>query len=142
MGVTASLAAPVGAAVARLTRMGDCKMVLVVRTDLKMSQGKVAAQACHACLAAYRAAVASTDARQQDALAVWETFGEAKITLKTSSEAELLELHRRARDGGLNAEYVRDAGHTQVAAGSVTVLAIGPDESARINAVTGHLKLL
>ena len=30
------------------------KMVMVVRTDLKMGNGKVAAQCCHACLGLYK----------------------------------------------------------------------------------------
>lgn len=53
-----------------------------------------------------------------------------------------LALHGRARAAGLIAEVIRDAGHTQVAAGSHTVLAIGPDEDSAVDAITGHLKLL
>ena len=34
-----------------------------------------------------------------------------------------------------------DAGRTQIAAGSVTVLALGPAAAADIDQVTGHLKL-
>ena len=30
------------------------KQVMVVRTDLKMGKGKIAAQCCHACLGAYK----------------------------------------------------------------------------------------
>lgn len=35
-----------------------------------------------------------------------------------------------------------DAGRTQIAAGSLTVLAIGPAPVKEVDAVTGHLKLL
>ena len=36
---------------------------------------------------------------------------------------------------------VRDAGRTQVAAGTATVLAVGPGNAALIDQLTGHLKL-
>ena len=37
---------------------------------------------------------------------------------------------------------ISDAGHTQVPAGSVTVLGIGVDTSEKINTVTGKFKLM
>ncbi|KAF9499903.1 hypothetical protein BDN71DRAFT_77125 [Pleurotus eryngii] len=45
-----------------LDPMGACKMALVVRKDLGMSAGKVAAQCSHAALACYRDLVASNPA--------------------------------------------------------------------------------
>ncbi|KAI3658019.1 hypothetical protein MP638_000576 [Amoeboaphelidium occidentale] len=113
---------------------GDMKMVLVIRTDLDMTKGKVAAQCCHACLAAYRHS-------QKDKLRIWGSAGQAKITLKCNSEEELLSLHRDATKNGLVARYIQDAGRTQIDPGTITVLAIGPDYVEMINSVTGHLKL-
>ena len=43
---------------------------------------------------------------------------------------------------GLPVFVVHDAGRTQVAAGSRTVLAIGPAAKSQVDRVTGHLKLL
>jgi len=43
---------------------------------------------------------------------------------------------------GLPTHVVRDAGRTEVAAGSVTVLAVGPGPVALIDTVTGKLRLL
>ena len=43
---------------------------------------------------------------------------------------------------GINTYLVEDAGHTQIAAGSKTVMAIGPAFSNEIDPVTEHLKLL
>lgn len=37
---------------------GECKLVLVARTDLKMGPGKMAAQCCHAAVGCARRAVA------------------------------------------------------------------------------------
>jgi len=52
-----------------------------------------------------------------------------------------LQLYESARNAGIVAAVIQDAGHTQVAAGSRTVLAIGPDVAPKIDKITGHLKL-
>ena len=57
-------------------------------------------------------------------------------------EEALLTLQAAARAEGLIAEFVRDAGHTQVTPGTATVLAIGPDDARLVDRITGHLKLL
>lgn len=43
---------------------------------------------------------------------------------------------------GINTYLVEDAGHTQISAGSKTVMSIGPAFSDEIDAITEHLKLL
>lgn len=52
------------------------------------------------------------------------------------------ELASQAIQRGLPAYIVQDAGRTQIAAGSQTVLAIGPGPKSAIDKVTGHLSLL
>jgi peptidyl-tRNA hydrolase len=47
-----------------------------------------------------------------------------------------------AAQRGLMSYIVRDAGRTQIAAGSQTVLAIGPGVKSEVDGVTGHLPLL
>ncbi|EIW64894.1 PTH2-domain-containing protein, partial [Trametes versicolor FP-101664 SS1] len=113
-----------------------CKMVLVVRTDLGMSTGKVAAQ--HATLACYKILQKTNPAL----LRHWERTGQAKIALKANSEDELLELEAIAKSLNLAARSIVDAGRTQIAAGSRTVLGIGPAPVELINKVTGKLRLL
>lgn len=109
----------------------DTKMVLVVRQDLKMGKGKAAAQCCHATLAAYK------QARRKcpDTLRVWESSGQPKITLKCDTEEELMTLLARARSLGLVSYVVADAGRTQIAAGSHTVLAVGPAPGSLVDQV-------
>ncbi|KAI8922510.1 peptidyl-tRNA hydrolase [Powellomyces hirtus] len=113
-------------------------MVLVVRTDLGMGKGKMAAQCCHAAVAAISTARRRTPA----VLRRYTRYGAAKVALKCGSEEELLDLHSKARAAGLVAEYIEDAGRTQIPEGSRTVLAIGPAPIADVDSITGHLKLL
>ena len=125
-------------AVEHIFREGDAyKMVLLIRTDVGMSKGKAAAQCAHAAIAAYRTA----HKHQPRALDAWEEDGQAKVTLKVDSDAELVELVRKARAAGVVAESIRDAGRTQLAAGTRTVAAIGPAGTRMIDLITGHLKL-
>ena len=100
----------------------DLKLVLVVRQDLKMGKGKAAAQCSHATLAAYKRA----RRKCPDRLKVWESTGQPKITLKCDSEEELMLLMVKARSLDLVSYVVADAGRTQIAPGSHTVLAVGP----------------
>ncbi|EPY51892.1 aminoacyl-tRNA hydrolase [Schizosaccharomyces cryophilus OY26] len=116
---------------------GQTKMVLVVRTDLGMTKGKIAAQCAHAALACYKLA-AATD---PELLQLWEVAGQAKITLQGQSEEQLQILQAQAMSLGLSARIVHDAGRTQIASGSATVLGIGPGPVSVINEVTGSLKL-
>ncbi|KII93424.1 hypothetical protein PLICRDRAFT_87801 [Plicaturopsis crispa FD-325 SS-3] len=118
--------------------MEPCKLVLIVRTDLKMTPGKIAAQCGHATLACYKALVKKNPKLVQH----WERIGQAKIALKANSEEQLLELEAIAKSLNLCARSIQDAGHTQVEAGSRTVLGIGPAPVNLINEVTGKLRLL
>ncbi|XP_055342769.1 peptidyl-tRNA hydrolase 2, mitochondrial-like [Paramacrobiotus metropolitanus] len=116
----------------------DCKMVFLVRMDLEMGKGKMAAQCAHAALGAYEEAIHRKDIH----LRSWKRSGQAKIALKVPDETTLITLAQNAKNSGLNTYVVRDAGRTQIAAGSVTVCAIGPGEVTAIDKITGHLKLL
>ena len=85
--------------------MEECKLVLVVRTDLKMDKGKIAAQCSHATLACYKALHAGNPAL----LRQWERSGQAKVALKCGTEEELLDLEARAKALNLCARSIRDA---------------------------------
>ncbi|KAG7384988.1 Peptidyl-tRNA hydrolase protein 2, mitochondrial [Phytophthora boehmeriae] len=114
------------------------KMVMCVRTDLKMGKGKIAAQCCHATLGAYKRALKRTP----DAVRAWEMLGQAKVCLKVDSEEEMLALAEKAAAHGLVNYVVTDAGRTQIAPDSKTVLSIGPAPLAALDGITGHLKLM
>ena len=72
----------------------------------------------------------------------WENTGCAKIAVKGESDELLTNLERKAREKGLVTYLVRDAGRTQIAAGSKTVLAIGPAPARMFDGLTDSLKLL
>ena len=55
---------------------------------------------------------------------------------------ELIEIQAKANKLGLPNYLVADAGHTQIAAGSLTVCGIGPADNDIINLITGDKKLL
>jgi len=111
--------------------------VLVVRTDLGMTSGKIAAQCSHATLACYQVLRAENPVL----LRQWERAGQTKVALRCEHEEELLLLKAQAQSLNLCARSIQDAGRTQIAAGSRTVLGIiGP--TRLVNQVTGELKLL
>ena len=56
----------------------DLKMVFLVRQDLKMKAGKIAAQVAHAALGLYDDIIFSNNKYQQEALDFWVTYGQKK----------------------------------------------------------------
>ncbi|XP_012720641.2 peptidyl-tRNA hydrolase 2, mitochondrial isoform X1 [Fundulus heteroclitus] len=116
---------------------GEFKMVLVVRNDLKMGKGKVAAQCSHAAVSAYK----QVQRRNPELLKQWEYCGQPKVVVKAPDEDTLIDLLGRAREAGLTVSLIQDAGRTQIAPGSRTVLGIGPGPADLVDGVTGDLKL-
>ncbi|XP_022043434.1 peptidyl-tRNA hydrolase 2, mitochondrial [Acanthochromis polyacanthus] len=116
---------------------GEFKMILVVRNDLKMGKGKVAAQCSHAAVSAYK----QVQRRNPELLKQWEYCGQPKVVVKAPDEDTLIDLLGRAKEVGLPVSLIQDAGRTQIAPGSRTVLGIGPGPADLIDSVTGDLKL-
>ena len=111
------------------------KQVILIREDLNLPKGKMAVQAAHASVEA----VLKSDS---DAVDKWKKEGMAKIVLKVKDEKELIKYFQQAKDSGLTASLITDAGRTVVAPGTKTAVAIGPDEGEKIDEVTGKLKIL
>lgn len=95
------------------------KQVILMRTDLGMSVGKMCAQAVHACI------LASTPT----------------VVVAVSSARELVLLTDDAGRKGLSNKQVRDAGHTEVPAGTLTCGSIYGDDK-KVDSITGALRLL
>lgn len=118
------------------------KLALVVRTDLGMAIGKTAAQASHAALKAARVSNAEEEKPRRSLIQAWRSHGEPIVVLKCDSLAHLEALHSTAEELGVHTATVKDAGRTQVAPGTVTVLAVGPAAEEVVDVITGSLKLL
>ena len=111
-------------------------MALIVRHDLNLSTGKVAVQCAHAAVSCTLAA------RKSHARLVerWRQSGARKICLKAETRSDLQMLAGRAQGAGLVVHLVKDAGHTEVEPGTITVLGIGPGPRRSIDALVGDLK--
>ena len=114
------------------------KMVIVARKDLDLSKGKLAAQVAHAAVEC----VLKAQRHAEDELEAWLGDGAMKAVLKVASEKDLYPLKAAAERAGLCTALIKDAGHTEIPAGTITVLGIGPGREAAVDGVTGHLALL
>ncbi len=114
------------------------KMVIVMRTDLDMSLGKMVAQACHAAVACSESSKRTQTKKWRN----WRDEGGKKVALEADSFEELEELAMEAERLDLIYELIQDAGHTEVPPGTTTCIGIGPNQSQLVDKVTGNLPLL
>ncbi len=118
--------------------MTEWKQVLVIRKDLNMRKGKIAAQAAHASLDA----VLEMDSRSPT-LCMWLDTGARKICVSVNSEEELVALYEHAKSEFIATSLVTDLGHTEFhGVPTKTAVAIGPATSSKVDKITGHLPLL
>jgi len=118
--------------------MGSIKQVIVVRKDLKMGTGKIAAQVGHACVLGAEHVRKSHPQWYKD----WEMAGQEKVVVKVANLDELEKIKKHVISLDLPWSEVTDAGHTQIAPGTVTCISIGPAPEEKIDKVTKDLKLL
>ena len=111
------------------------KQVILVRKDLKMPKGKLAAQVAHASVEAVRKS-------SKVQLQKWHSEGSKKVILKVKDLLELLKYEKKAQKLGLKIAIIKDAGLTFFKEPTITVLAIGPSEKEKIDKITGKLKIL
>ncbi len=114
------------------------KQVIVIRTDLKMSRGKIAVQVAHA-------AVSAAEEARKHSPSVWRNWlweGQKKVVVKVAAETTLLTLREKAERAGLPFYLIRDRGLTEVPPGTITALGIGPAKTEVVDKITGDLPLL
>jgi len=125
----------------------EVKQVIVMRHDLKMRRGKQIAQGAHASMSfiarrLQRAGSVSLDGFT-DAETAWLTGSFAKVCCRVNSEEELLAIRDKAAEASLEVHLITDSGKTEFhGVPTNTCLAIGPDDTERIDEITGQLQLL
>lgn len=110
------------------------KQVLIMREDLGMSPGKLAAQAAHCAIAAYKIALPKC-------VKEWNQKGSTKVVLAVDNEHDLLCLYKKAVAAYLPVALIADEGRTEVEPGTITGIGIGPAPNKEIDRITGQLRL-
>lgn len=131
------------------------KQMLIIRKDLNMRKGKIAAQAAHASLGIFfnmmkeNPVITNEDGSHTFTLKVdnpfmynWMMGHFRKIVLYVESEQELFDIHQKAQNAGLPCILIRDAGFTEFDGPTYTAVGIGPDDFDKINPITKDLKTL
>ncbi len=139
--------------------MYRAKMMIVMRRDLKMRKGKIAAQAGHACIEAVLSALAKegrlkdlemtpdgmslkTDGGCPTPLTEWFHHGCAKICVYVDSEEELMQIADKAAAKGVLSSVITDAGMTEFhGVPTKTCLALEPLSFEDADTLTGELPL-
>lgn len=126
------------------------KQVIVIRKDLNMRKGKMAAQAAHASNKIILDPPTTKEGFDTRALKkaysffkFWQENGMTKIVVGVNTETELLELYQKAKVNKIPVALITDAGITEFdGVETKTCIAIGPYDSETLNLFTGDLKLL
>jgi len=115
----------------------EYKLVVVVRDDIKISPGKMAAQVGHAAVSC------ALKAKEKDKklFSNWMEEGQRKVVLRISGLSELDRIERIAGSAGLITSRIIDAGLTEIPSGTVTCIGIGPSRGSDVDKITGNLKL-
>ena len=139
--------------------MDKTKQMIVVRRDLKMRKGKIAAQAGHACVTAVLMALArenrlnevradengvslAPSAHLATPLSEWFARGTAKVCVYVDSEEELLSIDRKAKEAGILSALICDNGLTEFhGQPTYTCLAFEPRTPDAVDPITGDLPL-
>ena len=116
----------------------EFKQVIVVRRDVNMGTGKIAAQVAHAAVMGAEKVKAS----RKEWFNSWFGAGQAKVVVKVKSVEELIKVRNRAEELYLPVVQVQDSGLTQIPRGTITCIGIGPAPSDLVDKVTFELKLL
>ncbi|MEA3558534.1 MAG: peptidyl-tRNA hydrolase Pth2 [Candidatus Thermoplasmatota archaeon] len=114
------------------------KLVVAIRTDIKLTPGKLAVQVSHASV------TCALETRKNNSrwFKTWYNEGQKKVAVKGGKLRDLYELKAMAEGLGLATSLVQDAGLTEIEPGTVTCLGIGPGPNPEVDKVTGALSLL
>lgn len=128
------------------------KQVIVVRKDLNVGKGKLAAQAAHAATAAVLHNLARVrlyklmyklGIKSSNPLFHWVNGSFTKFCVYVNSEAELDTIYNLAKERGIPIYMIVDKGVTEFnTVPTKTCLSIGPAYNAAFIGITSHLPLM
>lgn len=131
-----------------VTMTNDVKQVIVVRKDLNMRKGKIAAQVAHASM---KFLVDNNEAERSDEVkiklkpeeAMWLTGSFIKIVVGVDSEEQLENLIFQAKLADIEVHPIIDTGRTEFnGVPTLTCAAFGPCTGVELDKITGNLKLI
>ncbi len=111
------------------------KQVIVVRKDLNMSKGKMAAQVAHA-------AVGAMSNGNLQGNQAWLASGMKKVVVYVDNLEELCDLYYKVFFGEIPAFLVIDAARTEFTEPKVVCLGLGPADEELFQGLTNHLPLV
>lgn len=126
------------------------RQIIVVRKDLNMDPGKLAAQVAHASLATITNRLTpvsdskfelTLNNKYDNLLKIWIEKRFTKIVLSVKNENELLKIETKAKEKGLPVYLIEDAGFTAFNEKTKTCLSIGPCLPEDVKDITGKLRL-
>lgn len=117
----------------------EYKLVLLVRSDLKMSKGKIVAQCGHAVCSAV---CYGNNICESYKMTNWRETGETIIALRVPNLITMSMIMDIANRKGVAHGVITDAGLTEVSPDTITVGYLGPDTIEKIDKLSGQLRLL
>ena len=127
--------------------MSEMKQIIVVRKDLKMSAGKLAAQVAHASVTAIMRKMGHDVDKgilrlsMASPINVWYEQSQTKIVVAVNSEEELRDLYRDVNETELPCSLIKDEGRTELGEPTYTAVAVGPGAPMLVDRFTGNLPL-
>lgn len=138
--------------------MSEIKQVIIVRKDLHMRSGKIAAQCCHASMKVIldmmyeNRMVMYSDPeiihwtlrlREDSSLYTWLKGHFTKVVLYVDSLEEMEEIEKAANKLWIPTAKIIDAGKTEFHnVPTPTCVALGPYDGDVLDKLTGHLRLI
>lgn len=132
-----------------ILKLEKIKQVIIVRKDLNMSKGRIAAQVAHASIKVFLDRQINSDNDNNILIKVtpemkkWAEESFTKVVLGVNTVEELYKIINESDKAKIPFSIIIDNGFPQSHGGmTTTCIAIGPDNSEKIDKITGELELL
>lgn len=126
--------------------MAELKQVILIRKDLELSKGKIAAQVAHASMAVFFNKMQNVPGGKVLRLTrherSWIDGRFTKIVKGVKNESQLLDVYQKALSMNIDCAIIKDAALTELSEPAFTAVAIGPDDFDKIQKITKRFQLL